>query len=152
MSCAIASQTMAINQLTDERYSEKQMIDVARENRWYSGDGTYPEDVGKVAEHMGMEVEQYSRVPASELTVANDPEVKVLANIDSTLLHYPETYKRCQPDHCVQVLRVESTPDGEFVILNDPGHSEGQGAVYPMEIFERAFKGDITTIKEAANA
>lgn len=151
MSCAVATQTMAVNQLQQEDYTEGEMLTVARENHWYAN-GTYPEDVGKVAEHMGLEVEQYARVPAEQLSIANDPEVKVLANVDSTLLQYPEAGKRCQPDHCVQVLRVESTSQGEFVILNDPGHEGGRGAVYPMEIFQRAFRGDITTIRKAEEA
>lgn len=151
MSCAVASQTMAVNQLENAGYTERQMLNVATENDWYHN-GTYPEDVGKVAEYMGMDVEQFTRVEASELVMANDPEVKVLANVDSTLLQYPDSFKRCQPDHCVQVLRVESNADGEFVILNDPGHEGGRGAVYPMEVFERAFHGDITTIRKAETA
>lgn len=151
MSCAVASQTMAINQLSSETYTEQEFIDVARENGWYNN-GTCAKDVGKIAEYMGMDVEQFHGVPASELELANNPEVKVLANVDSTLLQYPDSFKRCQPNHCVQVLRVESTCNGEMVILNDPGHQGGRGAVYPMKIFEKAYNGDITTIRKAAMA
>lgn len=151
MSCAVASQTMAVNQLTNEHYTEQELLDIAKEKRWYQ-EGTYASDIGKIAEHLGMEVEQRHDVAASELTLANDPELKVLANVDSTLLQFPESFKRCQPDHCVQVLRVERTAEGEMVILNDPGHENGRGIVYPMEIFERAYQGDITTIRNGANA
>lgn len=151
MSCAVASQTMAVNQLENGFYSESQLLDIGKENGWYN-DGTYATDVGKIAEHMGMDVEQSSRVAVSELTLANDAEVKVLANVDSTLLHYPDSFKRCQADHVVQVLRVESTAQGEVVIINDPGHPGGRGAVYPIEVFEKAFTGDITTIRKGAEA
>ena len=151
MSCAVASQTMAVNQLESGYHSESELLDIGREEGWYD-EGTCPEDVGKIAEHMGMDVEQRSHVEASELRMANEAEVKVLANVDSTLLHYPECFKRCQADHVVQVLRVESTPRGEVVIINDPGHPGGRGAVYPIEIFERAFTGDITTIQKGADA
>lgn len=151
MSCAVASQTMAINQLTNEHYSEQELLDIAKEKGWYQ-EGTRTADVGKIAEYLGLEVEQRHDVAASELTLANDPEVKVLANVDSTLLHFPESFKRCQPDHCVQVLRVERTAEGEMVILNDPGHENGRGAVYPMEIFEKAYQGDITTIRNGVKA
>lgn len=147
MSCAVASQTMALNQLTHEGYTEQELLEIGREKNWYS-DGTYPEDIGKIAEYMGMDVEQHHGIAASELSVANDPEVKVLANVDSTLLNYPGAFKRCQPDHCVQVLRVNETPEGAEVIINDPGHADGKGAVYPLEVFERAYKGDITTIRK----
>lgn len=151
MSCAVASQTMAVNQLENGFLSESELLAIGKEKGWYH-DGTYACDVGKIAEHLGMDVEQRSSVAAGELTLANDPEVKVLANVDSTLLHYPESFKRCQADHVVQVLRVESTPQGEVVIINDPGHPGGRGAVYPIEVFEKAFSGDITTITKEAKA
>ena len=127
------------------------MLDIGREKGWYN-EGTYPKDVGKIAEHMGMEVEQHHGVAAAELDIANDPELKVLANVDSTLLQYPGAFKRCQPDHCVQVLRVDDTAEGKMVILNDPGHADGKGVVYPLEVFERAYRGDITTIRKAEMA
>ena len=151
MSCAVADQTMALNQLTHEGYTEQQMLDIGREKGWYN-EGTYPKDVGKIAEYMGMEVEQHHGVAAAELDIANDPELKVLANVDSTLLQYPGAFKRCQPDHCVQVLRVDDTAEGKMVILNDPGHADGKGVVYPLEVFERAYRGDITTIRKAEMA
>ena len=152
MSCAVASQTMAINQLEHGAYSEQELIDLARENGWYTSNGTLPRDVGKIAESMGAEVERRRGVEPSELTLANDPTVKVLANIDSTLLHFPESDKRCKPDHCVQVLRVEDTEQGQLVILNDPGYEGGRGAVYPMEVFAKAYRGDITTIRKEREA
>lgn len=151
MSCAVADQTMVLNQLTHEGYTEQEMLDIGREKGWYN-EGTYPKDVGKIAEHMGMEVEQHHGVAAAELDIANDPELKVLANVDSALLQYPGAFKRCQPDHCVQVLRVDDTAEGKMVILNDPGHADGKGVVYPLEVFERAYRGDITTIRKAEMA
>lgn len=151
MSCVVSVETMVLNQLENGDRTEREMLETSREKGWYN-EGTCPEDVGKIAEYYGMDVEQHHGVAASELTLANNPEVKVMANVDSTLLQYPDAYKRCQPDHCVQVLRVERTAEGEMVILNDPGHAEGRGAVYPMEIFEKAYKGDITTVREAETA
>ena len=151
MSCAVAGQTMAVNQLEKGFHSEQELIEIGEENNWYN-DGTYASDVGKIAEYMGMEIEQIHEVPAEKLTLANDAETKVLATVDSTLLHYPESFKRCQPDHVVQVLRVENTPQGEVVILNDSGHENGRGAVYPMEVFAKAYSGDITTIRKGASA
>ena len=151
MSCVVANQTMALNQLTHEGYTEQEMLDIGREKGWYN-EGTLPKDVGKIAEYMGMDVEQHHGVAAAELTVANNPHVKVLANVDSTLLQYPGAFKRCQPDHCVQVLRVDDTAAGKMVILNDPGYANGKGVVYPLEIFERAYRGDITTIRKAEMA
>ena len=150
-SCAVAAQTMAINQLENGNYTEQELIDIGKQNGWYC-EGTYPADVGKIDEYLGMDVEQHHRVSASELTIANDPEIKVLANVDSSLLYYPDSFKRCQPNHCVQVLRVEHTAEGDMVILNDPGYEGGRGVVYPMEIFEKAYKGDITTIRKGALA
>lgn len=147
MSCAVAAQTMAVNQLENGNYTEQQLIDIGEQNGWYN-EGTYPADVGKIDEYLGMDVEQHRQVSASELSIANDPEIKVLACVDSTLLLYPDSFKRCQPDHVVQVLRVDHTSQGAIVILNDPGYEGGRGVVYPMEIFEKAYKGDITTIRK----
>lgn len=151
MSCAVACQTMVVNQLTGERHTEQELIDIGETKGWYKN-GTSESDVGKIAEHMGLEVEQRKHVEASELMLANDPEIKVLANVDTLLLHYPECERMCTPNHVVQVLRVENTAQGERIILNDPGHEEGRGAVYSMEAFQKAYQGDITLIRKAAKA
>lgn len=151
MSCAVASQTMAINQLEHSNHSEQEFLQLAREKHWYDN-GTTLNDVGNIAEEMGADVKRYHGVDPSELKIANDPSTKVLAAVDSTILTFPECNKRCQPDHCVQVLRVESTQDGEFVILNDPGHKGGKGAIYPMEIFAKACSGDVVTIRKEMQA
>ena len=147
MSCAVASQTMTVNQLEGTFHSEKEMIDIGRQNEWYS-DGTYPKDVGKIAEYMGFDVERNYNAGTEVLREANCENVKVLVSVDSTLLHYPTCEKECNPDHVVQVLRVGNTPQGEIVILNDPGHENGRGAVYPMSVFERAYDGFATTIRK----
>ena len=146
-SCCVATQTMVINQLEDGEHTEAEMLEVARENGWYH-EGTAPMDVGKVAEAEGMDVHRYFGCDMDELAVANDPEVKVLANVDCVKLQYPDCDRPCRPNHSVQVLRVEDTPEGRMVIINDPGHPGGRGAVYPMEVFEKACNGDITTIRK----
>lgn len=151
MSCAVACQTMVMNQLTGEGYTEQQLLDIGKQNGWYD-DGTWGYDIGKIAEHLGMEVEQRSGVEASELTLANDPETKVLATVDCLLLNYSGSERICDPNHVVQVLRVENTRQGTFVILNDPGQDEGCGAVYALEDFQKAYQGDITIIRKAENA
>lgn len=151
MSCAVACQTMAVNQLTGEGYTEQQLLAIGRQEGWYEN-GTYSSNIGKIAEYLGMEVEQRAGVEASALTLANDPETKVLVTVDSLLLNYPNERKDCDPDHVVQVLRVENTQQGAFVILNDPGRDEGRGAVYSLEAFQKAYQGDITLIRKAAMA
>ena len=151
MSCAVAGQTMVVNQLENGYYSEGEFLEIAKANRWYD-EGTYSQDVGKIAAYKGMDVVQIQGVPAEELKIANEEGVKVLAEVDGTLLHYPESAKRCAPDHIVQVLRVESRAEGEYVIINDPGAANGRGAVYPLEVFERAFRGNITKIEKGEPA
>lgn len=151
MSCAVAGQTMVVNQLENGYYSEGEFLEIAKANRWYD-EGTYSQDVGKIAAYKGMDVVQIQGVPAEELKIANEEGVKVLAEVDGTLLHYPESAKRCAPDHIVQVLRVESRAEGEYVIINDPGAANGRGAVYPLEVFERAFCGNITKIEKGEPA
>ncbi len=38
------------------------------------------------------------------------------------------------------------------MIINDPGAANGRGAVYPLEVFERAFRGNITKIEKGEPA
>ena len=115
-------------------------------------DPSVAEKIGKIVLMGGALTVCGNVSPCAEANIANDPELKVLANVDSTLLQYPGAFKRCQPDHCVQVLRVDDTAEGKMVILNDPGHADGKGVVYPLEVFERAYRGDITTIRKAEMA
>lgn len=96
MSCAVADQTMALNQLTHEGTRSRRCSTSAGKKGWYN-EGTYPKDVGKIAEYMGMDVEQHHGVAAAELDIANDPELKVLANDDSTLLQYPGAFSAASP-------------------------------------------------------
>ena len=151
MSCAVASQTMALNQLEGGGHTEEELLEIGCENGWYD-EGTCPDDVGKIAESMGLDVHRYFDRDISALRAANDPGVKVIANVDNVKLMYPDCPKLCEPNHCVQVLRVESTPRGEVVILNDPGREDGRGAVYPIEVFAKAYDGDMTTIRKGALA
>lgn len=146
-SCAVASQTMIINQLEGGLHTESEFIEIAENNGWYFEYGTPTEDVGKIAETMGMDVEYRSGTEISDLSVANDPETKVITSVDSTLLKYPECGKRFQADHAVQVLRYESTPEGDWIIINDPDSETGRGAVYSAEVFEKACSKDIWTVK-----
>ncbi len=148
-SCAVATQTMALNQLGNRNYSEQSLLKMAKEKGWYHR-GTAASDIGKLAEAEGMEVRQCYGRPLKELSIANNPEVKVLANVDSLKMQYPGCSLECHPNHSVQVLRVENTPQGEMVIINDPGHNGGRGEVYPMEVFSRACKGDFTIIRKGS--
>ncbi|MBQ3078589.1 MAG: hypothetical protein IJC48_01135 [Clostridia bacterium] len=149
-SCAVACQTMVYNQSAENNVSEKQMIDLGKELGVYNHQGTCPADEGKILESLGYTIERTTNGTLSQLENAAESDKKVIVHVDSLKLAFPYVQTPCTPDHAVQVLRVEDTENGEMVIINDPA-SENGGEAYPIEVFQRAFNGDMTVISKEGN-
>ena len=147
-SCSVACQTMVANQLFEgAEISESAMLQRGRENNWYNG-VTLACDEGKILESLGLDVEHSYTATLPELEKATLEGDKVIAHVDSMRLMFPDMPGECAVDHAVEVLRVERTGAGTFVILNDPGVPNGRGIVYPEEVFLKAWNGDATTISK----
>lgn len=147
-SCAVACQTMIQNQTSETDKSEKELIDRGHELNVYNN-GTAPCHEGAILKSYGYEVERTETAGREALVeAANEGGTKVILHIDSIRMAYPHLPGEIAPDHAVQLLHVESTPDGEMAIINDPDQENGAGLVYPMEILMKAWNGDMTTVRK----
>lgn len=147
-SCAVACQTMIQNQTSETDKTEKELIDRGHELKVYNN-GTAPCNEGAILRSYGYDVERTESASREELVeAANEGGTKVILHIDSIRMAYPHLPGEIAPDHAVQLLHVESTPDGEMAVINDPDLENGAGLVYPMEILMKAWNGDMTTVRK----
>lgn len=147
-SCAVACQTMIQNQTSETDKTEKELINRGHELNVYNN-GTAPANEGAILRSYGYDVERTETASREELVeAANEGGTKVILHIDSIRTVYPHLPGEITPDHAVQLLHVEKTPEGEMAIINDPDQENGAGLVYPMEILMKAWNGDMTTVKK----
>ena len=111
MSCAVASQCFVAEELLDTEMDETRMIEYAEQHGWYEN-GTYPEDVGKLLEAMGLDVERHFEGSMEE--------------IEQTLESGGKVMDKSDPAHIK-------------VILNDPGVENGGGIVHELSTFQSAW-------------
>ena len=146
-SCAIKSQEIVMNAAGLE-VSEYDLREEAMQNGWYSpGLGTPMEDVGKLMEAHGMEVQQQVHGNMFNLVSELSKGHPVIVGVDSGELWNPgieETFedliKGPWADHALIVGGIEFNDDfsGGTVNLIDPG--TGDFAIgYDMDIFEDAW-------------
>lgn len=157
-SCAIASQSFIAEQLLDGEYSEESMIRAAEKMGWYEArEGTAPDDVGKLLECLGLEVEREYNVTLSELAETLESGEKVICGVNNQILACPEMAELpgIKANHAVQVIGIDATdPEHVEVILNDPGVADGQGIRHDLDTFMEAWETSgyfaVTACKEAA--
>lgn len=139
-SCAVNAQKFVINALKDTNYSEKELIQTARDLNIYHDFGTVPADVGKLAEAYGLECEQIHNSSLRELEQIHDAGGKTIVTINSMKLAYPEVFGFYRADHAVQVVGIDrNDPNDIRVILNDPGREDGAGLSVPEDIFMKTW-------------
>ena len=145
-SCAVASQEFVLEELTGREFEESELRDLAEEHGWYDPNGgTAMDDVGNLLEYMGLRVERSSGNSIEDLEecLANGGEV--IVGVDSSEIWMGQNdeffFPGMDADHAVQVIGIDRTdPDQPMVILNDPGCTNGCGAVLPMEVFQHAWE------------
>ena len=152
-SCAVASQEFILESFTGEDFSEAELRDEAEAAGWWTPEGGTPmDDVGKLLEEHGIETEQEYGATTDELRDHLESGDKVIVGVDSDEIWTPgtsaddDTELGDSPgmpgqdvDHAVEVTGIVQTPEGEMVVLNDPGHPDGQGSMMPIEEFESAW-------------
>lgn len=140
MSCAVQCQRMIIEDLTQVDVSEGELRETGENNNWYTDTrGTYISDVGKLAEHYGLEYEQYEKMHMEELVQASEAGDNLIVAVDAALLSYPYLEKLSTPNHAVEVIGFDfSDAENPKVILNDPGREDGRGSAYPLSVFINA--------------
>lgn len=141
MSCAVRTQMMIGNEGPGKDYSEAQLRQVAEQYDWYQDQrGTYYTDIGKIAQHCyGMEYEQHKGLQMDDLADLKEKGAELIVAVDHAILARPYLSKIAAPDHVVEVIGFDySDAENPKVIINDPGRSDGQGAVYPFSVFRQA--------------
>lgn len=137
--CAIKSQQMVLNDFGNP-ITEDQLVQQAKQFNIYSpGEGTSPQDVGKLLELNGVHCTQHEDATIYDLTSALAKGQKVIIGVDSGELWQGEPMGDLmsgeQADHALIVAGIDtSDPNNIEVILTDPGTGQ-EGARYPMDQF-----------------
>ncbi len=152
--CAIASQEFILDELTGQDFSEDELRQEAIDNGWYTPGGGTPMDcMGNLLEAHGIDVERKDSCTFEDLAEQLDQGQNVIVALDSDEIWNPEGFDTDDllsdlvgmpgqdANHAVQVIGIDnSDPDNPMVILNDPGHPEGQGITVPAEQFIDAWE------------
>lgn len=139
--CAIVSQKFIIEDFVGVELTEDQLRDMAIDKGYYTpGHGTFPYEVGNILEDFGITVLRNEGNTFDDIVEKLTNNQKIIVGVDSNaiwngsdswslidLLHMPGA------DHAVQVIGYNS--ENETVILNDPGHPDGQGMTVPLNDF-----------------
>lgn len=149
--CAVASQEFVLEQLTGEQFDESKLAAEAEANGWYQpGGGTPMADMDKLLETHGVPTETHENGTLDDLTAQLDAGNKLIVSVDAS-----EIWEAGQDptaddaldvpapgmgaDHAVQVAGIVDTPNGQMVVLNDPGSPDGQGTMVPADEFTNAW-------------
>lgn len=134
-SCAVVAQMSVYESITGQHIDEQQMCRIAAANRIYDPEtGTYPQDVGKVLNVLGIPTEQAYSATLVDVARALERGDKVIVGLDAREINMPLRDAKTglpieQQDagHAVWVTGIDQTSDGSVkIILNDSGAPDGQ--------------------------
>lgn len=154
-SCAVTSQEFVLEELTGLEFEESVLRDLAEEHGWFDPNGgTTMDDVGNLLEHMGLRVERSSGNSIEDLEACLASGGEVIVGVDSSEIWMGQNddffFPGMDADHAVQVIGIDRTDPGHpMVILNDPGCTNGCGAMLPMETFLNAWEDSDCFMVEA---
>lgn len=142
-SCAVCCQEFVAEQLLDREFSEQEMIQYATEHGWYDPEtGTTINDVGKLLEALGLEVERESGLTISNLVTELESGHKLICGVNNMILENPAfaDLLGINANHAVQVIGIDySNPEDVRVILNDSGVANGMGRSVSADTFVKAW-------------
>ena len=144
--CAIKSQQIILNEF-GVPVTEDQCIQYSYEHGWYNGDGTSPEDIGKLLSDGG--VPNHQQVNADVFDIMNELSQghKIIVGVDSGELWgnsfiewLRDFFFGDTPDHAIIVSGIDTTdPNNIMVYVTDPGNGDHNKA-YPLDQFMDAWK------------
>ena len=152
-SCAVAVQTDILNDF-GINVSEAELRDLGEDLGVFTESGGTPlEDVGKLLEHFGVEVERGRHFDLEDLMEAKANGEKVIIGLDAAeIWHTPgiedhplETmtgglFDRAAAGHAVEFKGVvEDVAGNHYVVIDDPGHPYGHNVRIPLEDFDDAW-------------
>ncbi len=148
--CAIKSQQIIINEFGIP-CTEDQLVQYSIEHGWYNGQGTAPEDVGKLLEAANIPCKQQVDANVFNLVSELAQGHKVIVGVDSGELWNNNTmgskfqnwmkdfFQGETSDHALIVAGIDtSDPNNIKVLVTDPGSGEHNKA-YPIEQFMDAW-------------
>jgi hypothetical protein len=146
-SCAVATTNMLFRSVGLD-VGEANVAYVFEEAGIYDpATGTNPDSIDEVinaiaqASDLDVHAEAVSGFTPESLEEMLDSGVRPLVGVDASELYDPMTQTLNEagliPDagHAVQVTGIVHTPDGDFVVINDPGAPDGAGMQVPMDQF-----------------
>lgn len=144
-SCAVAAQEFAIEEILGIEVDEAELRRIAVENGWLSDGGTPLMDIGRLMEHMGLNVHVSFNNTFEELCACLARGIHPVVGVDADELWSGENEEIFLPgrdaNHAIQVIGVDfSNQDSPMVIINDSGVANGCGAMVPADLFMEAWE------------
>ena len=156
--CEPTSESFIIRQFGFENISTNDFAYISNANGWYTpGGGTSMEHMGDMMDLFGIENHTIQNASLEELAseIANGHGVIVGVNAGQLWDQGPlqelfnwaakqfgfDNPVDAPANHALCVTGFDvSDPDHPMVIVNDPGHPDGQGAAYPLDRFMDAWE------------
>ena len=154
--CAVVSQEFVLENLLDREFDEGELRAIAEEHGWYDN-GTSMEDVGKLLEYYGVDVEQSTENTLDDLRSSLLENNQIIVCLDADEIWSGQNEEMFGPgmdaNHTVQVIGMdESNPDDVKIIINDSGVTNGQGVMVPADLFVDAWEDSGCFMLEASCA
>lgn len=154
--CAVVSQEFVLENLLDREFDEGELREIAEENGWYDN-GTSMEDVGKLLEYYGLDVEQSMGNTLNDLRDSLAEGNQIIVGVDADEIWSGQNEEMFGPgmdaNHAIQVIGIdESNPDDIKVIINDSGVANGQGVMVPADSFIDAWEDSGCFMVEASSS
>lgn len=147
--CAIKSQQIILSDFGID-YTEDQLVQYSLDHGWYNGNGTQPQDVGKILIDAGIPCTQKEHANIFNLVNELSQGHKVIVGVDAdelwnndSLLEKTKNWLADfwgeNPNHALIVAGIDTTdPNNIQVIVKDPGTGD-DGKAYPIEQFMNAW-------------
>jgi hypothetical protein len=160
-SCAVVAQISVFESITGQEISEEQACEIAQANGWFNPEnGTYPDDVGKLLNELGIPTEQQYDASLDDIADALEKGDRVIVALDANEIWNPlrdadgMPIEQTNGGHAVWVTGIETNPDGSVkIILNDSGHPNGKMTTVDALDFVNAWQdhGNFLVVADAPN-
>ena len=142
-SCAVATTNMMFRSLGLDP-GESVIADIFENMGIYDPDsGTDPllinEAINDIAdqENINIQANEINGFTEESLIEMLDKDIRPLVGVDVSEL-YDDFWIPPDSGHAVQVTGIINSPDGDYVVINDPGFEDGAGQKIPLERFMNA--------------
>ncbi len=156
--CEPTAEASIIRQFGFDNISTNDFAYISHANGWYQpGGGTSPEHIGDMMDLFGIGNHSVENATVEDLATELAQGHGIIVGVRSDQLWEQGPLQElwnwladifgfdnpidAPADHAVCVTGIDmSDPDNPMVILNDPGHPDGQGASYPLDRFMDAWE------------